>query len=98
MTEKVTITLELTLKSEAADAFCAGLPDAIKETAAFPGFGSIRIVRDQNRVLFIETWDSEAAYDAYIAWRSSTGMMDAMAGLLAAPPQKGVWPTLVAGA
>lgn len=98
MTDTVTITLTLTLKPEAVEPFCAGLPEAIKETAAFPGFGSIRIVRDGDRVQFIETWATEAAYDAYIAWRTETGMMDQMATLIAAPPQKEVWPLLVAAA
>lgn len=96
MTDKVTVTLGLTLKPEAVDAFCASLPEAIKETATRPGFGSIRIVRDGTRVLFIETWDSEADYDAYIAWRTETGMMDMMAQILAAPPEKSIWPALVA--
>ncbi|WP_157219416.1 putative quinol monooxygenase [Flavisphingomonas formosensis] len=98
MTDKVTVTLGLTLKPGAVDAFCASLPEAIKETATRPGFGSIRIVRDETRVLFIETWDSEAAYDAYIAWRTETGMMDMMAQILAEPPEKTVWPALVAAA
>lgn len=95
MTDKVTVTLALTLKPEAADDFCAGLPAAIEATAAYPGFGSIRIVRDGARVMFIETWDSEAHYDAYIAWRTEIGMMDAMAQIIAAPPEKNVWPALV---
>ena len=98
MTEMVTVTLGLTLKPEAVDAFCANLPATIGETAAFPGFGSIRIVRDGAKLLFIETWESEAAYDAYIAWRTETGMMDAMGQILAGPPEKAVWPALVAAA
>ena len=100
MTDGVTITLELTLKPEAIDAFCAGLPEAINATATRKGFRDIRIVRHAHepRVIFLETWDSEADYDAYIAWRQSTGMMDAMAQIIAAPPRKEVWPALVAGA
>ena len=100
MNDGVTITLELTLKPEAIDAFCAGMRDAIKDTATRQGFRDIRIVRHAHepRVLFVETWDSEADYDAYIAWRQSTGAMDAMAQIIAAPPRKDVWPVRVAGA
>jgi quinol monooxygenase YgiN len=100
MTDGVTITLEMTLKPDAIDAFCAGMPEAIKATAARSGFRDIRIVRHatEPRVLFIETWDSEADYDAYIAWRQSTGMMDAVAEIVVAPPRKDVWPTLQANA
>lgn len=100
MPNGVTITLELTLKPEAIDAFCAGLPEALNATSTRKGFRDIRIVRHAHepRVIFLETWDSEADYDAYIAWRQSTGAMDAMAQILAAPPRKDVWPALVAGA
>jgi len=96
----VTITLELNLKPEAVDDFCAGLPDAIKATKQQQGFGDIRVVRhaSEPRVLFVETWESEADYDAYIAWRTETGSMDALGSILSAPPRKEIWPSLAAAA
>lgn len=98
MTNKVTITLKLTLKPEATDGFCAQLPAMIHETAARPGFQEIRIVRQGDSVLFLESWDNEQAYDDYIAWRTDQGAIDAMDAILSAPPEKQVWPTLVAAA
>lgn len=98
MTGKVAITLKLTLQPEAADAFCARLPAMIEETARRPGFREIRILRDGNMVQFFEIWDSERQYDDYIAFRTEEGTMDAMAAILAGPPEKQVWPTLVASA
>ncbi|SFR96534.1 putative quinol monooxygenase [Sphingomonas jatrophae] len=96
MSQGVTITLVLPLKPEAVDGFCSGMAEAIKETAKRPGFGSIRVVREGAKVALIETWESEAAYDAYIAWRTESGSMDTLAQALAGPPEKTVWPTLVA--
>lgn len=96
MTDKVAITLKLTLKPEAVDGFCTSLPEMIKATAARPGFQEIRIVREGNAVLFFEIWDSEQHYDDYIAFRAEQGAMDAMGQIIAAPPEKQVWPMIVA--
>jgi len=99
MSKGVTITLVFTLKPEAVDPFCKGLPEMLKDTKKFAGFRNIRIVRhktDTNQVAFIEEWDSEDAYNKYIAWRTERGDMDAMAGILAGPPKMDVWPTVVA--
>ncbi len=95
MTDKVAITLKLTLKPEVVDGFCASLPDMIKETASRPGFQEIRIVREDNAVLFFEIWDSERHYDDYIAFRTEQGAMDTMGQMIAAPPEKQVWPMVV---
>ena len=101
MTNPVTITVELTFKPEATDAFCGGLPDMLKETAKQHGFRSIQVLRNKenrNQVLFVESWDSEEAYSKYIAWRTERGDMEAMGPLVAEPPKFGVWPTVVASA
>lgn len=97
----VTITLTLNIKEEAVDAFCAGFPEMLKDTSRFPGFQAIRVLRhnsDPSRVILIEDWDSEEAYNAYIAWRTERGDMAAMAGVLAGPPSAEIWSTRVASA
>ena len=97
----VKVTLAVKLKPEAADAFCAALPEMIKDTAKRPGFRDICIVRhatDTGRVMFVETWDSEQAYHDYIAWRTERGEMDGMASIVTEPPQLDFWPIPVAQA
>jgi quinol monooxygenase YgiN len=99
MSHPVTITLVLNFKPEAMAPFCSALPDMLKDTKKFAGFRSIRIMKhktDPNQVIFIEEWNSEEDYMKYIAWRTETGAMNAMATTLAAPPKLEVWPTLVA--
>lgn len=97
MSDGVTITMDLDVKPEAVEGLAAGLPEMIKETAQFKGFQSIRIVRNGNRILLIEQWDSEDDYKAYIAWRTERGDMDGL-GMAVNGVQSGVWPTLIATA
>ena len=97
---EVMVTLDLDVKPEVIDAMCAGLPEMIKDTAKRPGFVEIRIVRlpGTNRVLFVERWASEQAYNDYIAWRTERGDMDGFAAGLNSPPQMTIWPVTVATA
>lgn len=94
MPEGVTITLTLTLKPETADAYCAEIPEMLHGTRAFPGFRDIRVVRNRdnpNQIILIQQWDSSAAYDAYIAWRTETGVIERTASFIAEPPQLVYW-------
>jgi len=98
MSANVTVTLELSLKPEAADQFCASLPEELEVTRKFPGFVDILIRRhadDPSRVVFVEEWVSRADYDAYIAFRTETGSMDGLAAIVTEPPRVNIWDTRV---
>jgi quinol monooxygenase YgiN len=93
----VTITFELRLKPEAVSGFLQGIPHLIKETSEFEGFKTIRVVQhrdDPTRVLFVELWANEKAYQNYIAWRTERGDMDNVARL-ANSVEVNVWPNLI---
>jgi heme-degrading monooxygenase HmoA len=93
----ITITFELRLKPEVVSGFLEGFPHMIKETSEFPGFRSIRVVQhkdDPARVLLVEHWDSEDAYNKYIAWRAERGDFDTL-GQVTNSTEVNVWPTLV---
>jgi quinol monooxygenase YgiN len=90
-----TITLSLThvpgKAKEVDDFFVAILPD----TRAYKGCRSVHAYRhrtDENRMILIEEWDSLADYDAYFAWRNSSGTLAALIPLLAGAPQVDYWP------
>ena len=51
-------------------------------------------MRNGNKINLIEEWDSEADYDAYIAWRTERGEMGAM-GQMVNGVEKSVWPDLI---
>ena len=95
----VTVTLELTLKPEAVDPFSAQIRDALVDTRKFPGFVDISIHQhadDPVRIIFIEEWETRGAYEAYVAFRTETGMMAAMAEILTQPPRLDIWDKRIA--
>jgi quinol monooxygenase YgiN len=94
----VTITMAVTLKPEVVEQFLPSVPEAIKQTASFPGFRSIRVVRhkfESNRLLMIESWDSEADFRAYMDWRVKSGSMDGLSKIVTASPLVDVWSVLL---
>lgn len=97
MSDGVTITMILDCKPEAVEGLAVGLPEMIKETATKQGFQSIRILRNANKIILVELWDSEADYNAYIAWRTERGDMDGL-GQAVNGVELNIWPTLVATA
>lgn len=91
----VTITFELRLKPEFAEAFIKSAN--MQMAASFPGFRSIRLVQhkdDPARILFIERWDSEAAYQAYVDHRAQRGEMEGLKQI-AISTETNVWPNLI---
>ena len=99
MADTIIVTLELALKPEAVEPFCTQIPKTLEETRRFPGFVGISIRRhadEPNRVIFIEEWESRSAYEAYIAFRTESGMMKAMGAMLQAPPRSECWSDMVA--
>lgn len=99
MTKPITITVILSLKDDAADAFCAGFPEMLNETRQYKGFRSIEVHRNEDvpsRVIIVESWDSKEDYFAYNAWRMADGGKEAFESLLAAPPVTEFWNIKVA--
>jgi len=99
MSDTVTVTLELALKPEAVQDFCTQIPEVLKETREFPGFVDIMVRRnadDPNRVILVEEWETRAAYEAYIAYRTETGFMDALAETITEPPRLNYWDDRIA--
>ena len=67
MSESIIVTLQLSLKPEAVEPFCAQIPVTLEDTRKFPGFIAVTIRRhvDQpNRVIFVEEWQSQESEEA----------------------------------
>ena len=95
----LTFTLEVKMKPEAVEGFCAGLTAMLYDTKRRPGCLAVRVVRDPaepTTLLFVERWESREAYDNYIAWRAERGEMDSFGAMLAGEPVMRWWPELVA--
>lgn len=98
----VSITFSLTLKPEAVKPFidAARVPEFFAGMATFDGFYSIRMVQhrdDPTRILFIQRWASESAYQAYYNWRDERGEIEGMRQISTCL-EIDVWPNLVANA
>jgi quinol monooxygenase YgiN len=100
MTDDVTVTFEITLPPEAADGFSRMSSEGLQATRDFPGCRDVRIVRhkdDPCRFLFVERWDSEDAYRAYIAWRTERGEFQGLQAM-AKKIETNIWPQVIATA
>ena len=61
----------------------------LPETRSYPGCIQIEMFNDQAdpaQVVCIEKWESREAYDAYIAWRTETGIISGALALCDGPP------------
>ena len=99
MNDTVIVTLELVLKPEVVEDFCRQIPETLEETRVFPGFVDITIRQhadDPNRIIFVEQWETRAAYEAYIAFRTESGMLEQMAAALTEPPRTEYWERRIA--
>ena len=64
--------------------FELGFPD----TRAADGCNSLTayLGEDGQTFVVVESWESKAHYEAYLAWRTETGVMAALNALFQAPP------------
>jgi quinol monooxygenase YgiN len=83
------VTIDLSIDPARTDEFLAFIKGIAPDTRAYEGCGSFDIWTDQDkpgRVLFYELWDSRPKQEAYLAWRTETGLMDKLGPFLTAPP------------
>lgn len=99
MSDAVTLTVVWNLKPEFVEATIARLPELLDQIKDFDGLRSLRILRhktDPNKLIFIHDWDSEAQYDAYVAFRMKQGIVSGLMDNTTSPIQLDIWPTVIA--
>ncbi len=88
MTMKV--LLEVQLKDDALDTYYAGIHATLQQTRARVGLVRAEVLIDDSdptSVVVVETWESAADHDAYLAWRATPeGAPTQLATAVAAPP------------
>jgi quinol monooxygenase YgiN len=92
--DAITVTLQMNVKDGLAADFVGGLPAMMRETLSSPGVRSVRAFhndKDTNAILFVEEWESDAAFKAYIAWRTERGDMTRLGQMLSKPPEITTW-------
>jgi quinol monooxygenase YgiN len=63
---------------------------ALPDTRGYDGCLGIRGLSNQddsNNIVLIEEWESRGHYDRYLQWRTDTGFIEAMGGMLAGEPK-----------
>lgn len=85
----VIVTFEVQAKPEQRDALRAFMRRILPDTRAYQGCQGLDLLVDQDapeRLVVLETWESRAHYERYLAWREESGTVAEVGPMLAAPP------------
>jgi quinol monooxygenase YgiN len=81
----VTVILELPVKPENRDEMVNALKGALPDTRAYDGCIKITAFNDQdntNTIVLYEEWETRGHHEAYMKFRTESGFIEAMAGML----------------
>jgi quinol monooxygenase YgiN len=85
----VTVLLEAAVKPEEVSNMKSYLAKILPGTRAYDGCKGINAyfnTAEAANIVLIEHWDSRAHHEKYLGWRTETGVMDKLGGMLAGPP------------
>ena len=77
-----TVIVDFTCPEGVGEAFLPGLIDLLVDTKAFEGCESVETYTDSDnpdRILLWEKWATRENQEAYLAWRTETGMVENLA-------------------
>lgn len=87
---KSPITVVLRLAAKNPDTTIAALKETYEGTMAADGILSYEIRRDQDKpdeVVLVQSWESRAQQESYIAWREERGDLARLVEDLSRPPE-----------
>jgi len=85
----VMVLLEGKARPDSVDRLKAALPNLFPDTRRYEGCRGITAhtnVDDGLAVVFVEHWDTRAHHERYLRWRTETGVIAELVGMLEAPP------------
>lgn len=96
MKDSVIITLEVIIKEEKIKEFQRLLSKYLPETRKYTGFIDIKIHKNlaNNTFTLYEEWETTQDYEAYLKWRTDTGVMEILGNTFASSPNIRYWSTL----
>lgn len=83
------VLLELQVAPQRLADFHDYYSEITPDTFAFDGCVGLELLTNQDKetdITIVERWASRQAYDAYLQWRTETGVMGRLAGMLTVPP------------
>ena len=85
----VTVLLEATVKPEEISNMKSYLAKVLPESRTYDGCQGFDLYFNTEKkgdMVLVEHWDSRAHHEKYLGWRTETGVMDKLGGMLAGPP------------
>ncbi len=85
-----TVMLEINVKPGLGAAVFPGIVASLVDTRAYAGAELIEAYIDADNpdcIMVWEKWESRSHQEAYLNWRVETGMVEALADVVAAPPR-----------
>lgn len=85
----VMVLLEAPVKPDEVSNMKSYLAEIFPGTRSYEGCQGINAYFDTdggNKLILIEHWDSRSHHEKYLGWRTETGVMAKLGGMLAGPP------------
>ncbi len=85
----VMVLLEAPVKSEQVSNIKSYLAELLPESRAYDGCKAMDVYfnkDDGNKMVMVEQWTSRPHHEKYLGWRTETGVMQKLGGMLAGPP------------
>jgi len=88
-TMSMKVVLEFQTTADQVDAVKDLLRTVLPDTRGYDGFESLTVHQsddDPTSFLIWEQWATRGDYEAYLAWRTETGVLDKLLAMLTGPP------------
>jgi len=85
----VMVLLEAPVKAEEISNMKSYMAELLPESLEYDGCQSMELyfnTEDGGNMVLVEHWDSPAHHQKYLGWRTETGVMDKLGGMLSGPP------------
>jgi len=85
----VMVLLEAPVKPEEVSNMKSYMAEILPESRAYDGCRAMDVyfdTEDAAKLVLIEHWDSRSHHEKYLGWRTETGVMAKIGGMLAGPP------------
>ena len=85
----VTVILETKAKPGGGDELLGFFKSILADTRAYAGciiIETLRNMESPDEVVLIERWESANDHGKYMGWRTETGVVDKIVGMLSGPP------------
>jgi quinol monooxygenase YgiN len=85
----VMVLLEAPVKAEEVPSMRSYMAEVLPGSRTYEGCRGMDAyfnTEDGNKMVLVEHWDSRAHHEKYLRWRTETGVMAKIGGMLAGPP------------